>query len=267
MENKKVSERLLVGSIVASMFLWGLSWPSGKVLTHYASVFTVIFYRYLIVVATLLPLLFFIKVKRTIKKQGIPVVVAAGLIQALYGYLSYMGLKNGSGGAGGVMVTTLNPIMAYALGIMLSRKLPSRNEAAGLALGIIAGCVLLRIWDNTASVFNSGNLYFLLAAMTWATLSKLTSKATRFGSSPGFSLWQYVVTLICLAPFMNMKELLDVTRITDSYFWWNMFFSSAIVTTLATTIYFYATTRLGAEKASSFIFLVPLAAAVSAWIL
>jgi drug/metabolite transporter (DMT)-like permease len=56
-------------------------------------------------------------------------------------------------------------------------------------------------------------------------------------------------------------------HINDPIFWLNLVFSSAIVTAIATTVYFYATTRLGAEKASSFIFLVPLAAALSSWLL
>jgi drug/metabolite transporter (DMT)-like permease len=46
-----------------------------------------------------------------------------------------------------------------------------------------------------------------------------------------------------------------------------VFFGGAIVTSLATTIYFYATSKLGSAKASSFIFLVPFSAAVSSFIL
>jgi drug/metabolite transporter (DMT)-like permease len=65
---------------------------------------------------------------------------------------------------------------------------------------------------------------------------------------------------------MDVHEFRSVVHITDTLFWLNVFFSSAIVTSLATTMYFYTTTRLGAEKASSFIFLVPFAAAISAWI-
>jgi drug/metabolite transporter (DMT)-like permease len=80
-------------------------------------------------------------------------------------------------------------------------------------------------------------------------------------------LWQYLITLLCLVPLADFHELQQALLITDKVFWLNLFFGSAIVTTGATTMYFYATTRLGAEKASSFIFLVPLAASVSSWLL
>ena len=38
-----------------------------------------------------------------------------------------------------------------------------------------------------------------------------------------------------------------------------------MATTVATSYYFYATTKIGAERASSFIFLVPISAALSSW--
>jgi drug/metabolite transporter (DMT)-like permease len=81
-----------------------------------------------------------------------------------------------------------------------------------------------------------------------------------------FSLWQYLITLLCLLPAFSFVEFKTILFIRDQTFWLNLLFSSAIVTTLATTLYFYATTKLGAEKASSYIFLVPFAAALSSWL-
>ncbi len=267
MQKKPVSSATLTGGMIISMFLWGLSWPSGKVLTRYCSAVNFAVYRYVIVIAVMLLILFITKAGLWIRKQGIPFVVASGLLLALYSYLFFIGLQKGSPGAGGVLVTTLNPIMAYAIGIFLSRKLPARNEAIGLALGIIAGCSLLKVWDSSSRIIDSGNLYFLLAAFLWASMSKFTSKGAKYGSPLTFSFWQYMVTLFCLLPMTNFREAMQSAHLKDGVFWGNLFFSSAIVTALATTVYFYSTTRLGAEKASSFIFLVPLAASVSSWLL
>lgn len=256
-----------MGAIVVSMLLWGVSWPSGKILTRYCSVINFTVYRYIVVVATMTILLVATRTSFRIRKAGIPLFMASGVLLGVYSYFFFMGLKNGSAGAGGVLVTTLNPIMAYTIGILLSRKLPSRNEGAGLVLGLVAGCILLKLWDTSVHLLDSGNLYFLLASLCWAFLSKFTSRGGQHGASMAFSLWQYVVTLACLLPLANMPEMLAALHIQDSTFWLNLFFSSAIVTSLATTLYFYSTTKLGAEKASSFIFMVPLAAAMSSWIM
>jgi drug/metabolite transporter (DMT)-like permease len=267
MENKHLKDEVLVGAMVVSMGLWGLSWPSGKVLMHYCTPVNMAAYRYVVVLATLYPILLMMKVSLRVKKAGIPAIIASGALLAAYSVFMFIGLKRGTAGAGGVLVTTLNPIMAYTLGILLSRKLPSLNAAIGLLLGIAAGCVLLEVWSKAGAVFESGNLYFLLSALTWSVMSKITARGANYGSSMGFSLWQYVVTLLCLLPMVNWNEVNATIQVREFAFWGNLFFSAAIVTSLATTIYFYTTTRLGAEKASSFIFMVPLAAALSSWLL
>lgn len=267
MANEKASGKILIIGMVVSMFLWGLSWPSGKVLSGYCSVVNFTVYRYVIVVASTAMLLPIMGMSFRMRKDGIPVFITSGILLAAYSYFFFMGIKKGTAGAGGILVTTMNPIMAYTIGIALSRRLPSRNEGAGLLLGITAGIVLLRIWDSTAALLDSGNLYFLMAALTWAVMSKFTAKGAKYGSSLSFSLWQYLVTLLCFLPFIDVSELQHTMRTADVRFWGNLIFSSAIVTSGATTIYFYTTTRLGAERASSFIFLVPLAAGISSWLL
>lgn len=265
MSRLKFSENALVPAIVLSMLLWGLSWPSAKVLARYCSATNFIVYRYACVLLAFSPLLLLLKQPFRINRKGIFNVLASSVLLALYSYLFYLGVKRGQAGAGGILVTTLNPIMAYALGALLGRKLPGRNELLGLFLGLLAGAVLLRAWEHSASVFAGGNLYFLLAALSWAVMSKFTATAGRYGSSLAFSFWQYLATLLCFLPALNVAEMQETFSSADKWFWINLVFSSAIVTALATSLYFYATTRLGAEKASSYIFLVPLFAGLSSW--
>jgi len=246
--------------------MWGLSWPSGKVAASYGNPVSIALIRYTIVFVSFLPIFFFMKAPLLIHKKGIPALVAAGLLLSLYTYLFFYGLKNGLAGAGGVLVTTMNPIMAYGIGLVLNRKKPSRNEAIGLVLGLLAGATLLKIWGNLDELSASGNLYFLLAAFIWAVMSRITSKASNYGSSLSFSLWMYLATVLIMLPIVDYSSLKETLLMADSYFWWNIAFSAILATSLATTYYFYATTTLGPEKASSFIFLVPVSAAVSSWL-
>lgn len=262
----KTPQQILFIGIVLSMLLWGLSWPSNKTLIGYCSAFNFVIYRYILVILSFIPLLFFLKQSILIKKQGLPSLFISAILLALYSYLFYLGVKKGQAGAGGVLVTTLNPIMAYVLGIVLSKKMPGANERIGLVCGFLAGIILLEAWQSPEHIFDSGNLYFLLAAFCWAIMSKFTSRAGRYGSSFGFSFWQYFITLLCYLPGLDLEEMRHALTITDKWFWINLVFGSVIVTSLATTLYFYATTQLGSEKASSFIFLVPLAAALSSWL-
>lgn len=265
MQDNTTSRNYLTGGMILSMLLWGVSWPSAKVLTGYCTVINFTAYRYVLVVATMLLIIPIMGMKVRIARKGIPIVITAGVLLAVYSYMFFQGLKHGSAGAGGVLVTTLNPVMAYALGVIIQRKLPSRNEAIGLTIGIIAGLILLKVWTNAATILDAGNGYYILAAFTWSVLSKFTATAGRYGTSTGFSFWQYVITLLCLIPLLDFNELNTTIYITEPLFWGNMLFSSAIVTALATTVFFYTTTRLGAARASSYMFLVPLAAMLSSW--
>jgi drug/metabolite transporter (DMT)-like permease len=260
------SEKALFIGIVLSMFMWGLSWPSGKVAAAYGAPMTVVLIRYLVVLISFIPIFMFMKAPLLIHKKGIFPLLIAGLLLSLYTYLFFYGLKNGLAGAGGVLVTTMNPIMAYGIGLLINRKKPSRNESIGLFLGILAGASLLKLWGNFNELFASGNLYFLLAAFVWAIMSRVTSTASNYGSSFSFSLWMYVATICIVLPFVDFADFASLVEHADGYFWWNIVFSALFATSLATTYYFYATTTLGPEKASSFIFLVPVSAALSAWL-
>ena len=252
--------------MVVSMCLWGLSWPSSKVMTHFCSPINLTAYRYILVVASLAIALPFFKGGYRIHKSGALFVIVSGVLLAVYSYFTFKGLSSGTAGAGGVLVTVLNPVFAYFIGIVLSKRPPSRNESIGLLLGLVAGATLLHIWDNLNAILASGNLYFLLAAITWAVMSKFTSKAGRYGTSVAFSFWQYVVCLVCVGTTMDYSELGRTLSTGTGLLWFNLFFNSVIVTAIATTVFFYTTTRLGAERASSFLFLVPFAAALSALI-
>lgn len=248
--------------MICSMVVWGISWPSNKVLTSFGTPVTLGVFRYGFVAISLLLLLIPLKTKFIISRNGIPFLLISGILMATYNYTFLAGLKNGSPGAGGILVTTLNPVMAYGLGMLIDWKKPTRNEFIGLLFGVIAGLVLLKVWGNEDIFAKPGNLFFLLSALIWSVMSKFTSKAAKYGSPFAFTWWMYLVTLVCIVPFCNFTEVGKLIQTTDIHFWGNVLFSSVITTTLATTTYFFATSKIGAEKASSFIFIVPFSAAI-----
>ncbi len=247
------------------MFVWGVSWPSGKVLSTYGSSFSIAFLRFFVTFLGLLPLLLLWKQPLQIRKEGISILVYASICMSVYSYLFFQGLKHGMPGAGGVLVTTLNPVIAYAIGLGLNRKIPSKKEQIGLGLGLLAGGILLKIWANLDEVFSVGNVYFLLATFTWAILSKFTAKASSYGFSGSFSLWLYLLCSFAMFFLADKYELQQIIQSADWIFYGNLFFSAFVTTSLATTFYFYATSQIGAERASTFIFLVPASAVFTSW--
>lgn len=260
------NERLFLLGMVASMFCWGLSWTSGKVLASYGSALTISLYRFGITFISLLILLLFLNQKLTIQRKGLKDLLIASIFISLYFYLFFKGLYAGKAGAGGVLVTILNPIVSYLLMLILAQRRPTRNESIGLITGAIAGLILLKVWDRWNTILDAGNIYFLLASFTWAFLSIFTSKSGKYGSPISFSLWMYGICTIIMLMLTSPTENIGLLVQGDAYFWGNILFSATITTSLATTFYFVATSRFGASKASSFIFLVPFSAALGSWI-
>jgi|UniRef100_UPI00404AAB04 drug/metabolite transporter (DMT)-like permease len=261
---EKKSNNLLIAMLI-SMVIWGISWPSNHVLTQFGTPIDLGVMRYFLVIISLFIVLIVIKTPFSIVRKGIPTLVISGVLMAVYNFTFLQGLREGTAGAGGILVTTLNPIVAYGIGMLLSLKKPSKNETIGLVLGVIAGLIMLKIWSNGSVFTEGGNTFFLLSAFIWAIMSKFTSRAKSYGNPFAFTWWMYVVTIGCLIPFMNVQAITTLIDITELRFWGNLLFGSIISTTFATTMYFYATSKIGAEKASSFIFIVPFTAAISAF--
>lgn len=252
--------------MVLSMTCWGFSWASGKALSTYGEPLTIAFMRFVVTVVSLVFILIGLREKFSIAWKGLTDVVLAAVTLTVYNYCFFKGLSAGQAGAGGVLVTVLNPIIAYGITLIAAKRKPSENEFLGLGLGITAGIVLLKVLVDPSFLFSAGNIYFLFAAISWAVLSRFTARAARYGASISFSFWLYSVSTIILFLTCDWTSVLNTLRHGDFIFWFNLIFSATITTSLATTFYFIATAKIGASKASSFIFMVPFSAALGSWL-
>ena len=266
MEQEKTQNKVFLWGMILSMTCWGFSWTAGKVMTGYGTPMTISFIRFGCTFISLVPLLPLLKAKFTIQRKGIFDLVVAAAMISLYTFLFFKGLVTGKAGAGGVLVTVLNPIVSYGIMLVLARRRPTQTETIGLLLGAIAGIILTRIFTEPTSMLQAGNIYFLCASFSWAILSLFTSRSSRYGEPVSFSFLMYFISTIIMLFVAGITPVMETFRQSDTKFWLNMFFSSTITTSLATTFYFFATARIGASRASSFIFLVPFSAAIGSWI-
>lgn len=262
----KGNKTLLILMLIA-MLIWGMSWSSAKVLSAYGSPMSITYIRFFLVPITLFPLLKIAKIKITLVKKGILPVLAAGILMIFYTTLFFTGLKTGMPGAGGVLVTTTIPIFTFIISLIIVKKLPSKQSMFGLLLGLIAGLILLKVWGSGSQIFDSGNSLFLLAAVVYAAMSKFTSISGSFGHPVSFNFWLHLIAISILSCFVDLLEVKAILMNGDLKFWLNMLYFGIINSALATTTYFFATSKLGADKASSFMFIVPAAALLFSWLI
>jgi drug/metabolite transporter (DMT)-like permease len=226
-----------------------------------------IFWRFLFTSLSFIPIMMFYKGSYRLNSRSILPIILGAVFIVTYNKFFFWGLQYGLAGAGGVLVTTLNPILTFLFTIVFFRKHVSLREFSGLILGFAGGAVLLEVWGiNLNQLFRSGNAYFLFASMAWALLT-LTSEKSRSNLPPlVFSF--YVFSLSAFLDFFLALPLgIDRVLTEDWLFWTNILYLSVFATTFATTIYFAASGRLGSRRASSYIFLVPASAVLISWVL
>ncbi|NWF66696.1 MAG: DMT family transporter [Campylobacterales bacterium] len=259
-ENKK-SLKILIS---LSMIIWGGSWVVSKYVTPFASVEILSFWRFLPTFLAFIPLLFLKKQKFVISKKSILLPLIAGFSMTLYMKVSFLGLQNGYASAGGVIVTTLNPILTYIATFFLFKIVINKKDYFALFLATVGSIIMIDI-SNIEKLICSGNLYFVLCAICWVAVTINSQKSKEYFSPILFSFFTFGFATLFEYAFIYPAPLFgDYMFKID--FWLAIFYLTIITNNFATTIFIIASSKLGSQSASSFIFIVPFSAFLFSYI-
>ena len=244
------------------MATWGLSWTNGKILSQYCSSSILAFWRFFLSSIFMIPVLIFTKNNFTVPSDGIKYIIIGSILIFSYNIFFFMGSNLGFANVGGVFVPTLNPIITFILSIIIFREIIDKKDIIGLIFGICGGIIVLEAWTLSYSQMTAnGNLYFLLASISWGIMSIVSGKSHKALATLTFSFWVYFISSIfCF--IMNINNDVLIVFDFDLIFWLNLILLSIGAQVFGTTVYFIATTKLGPSKASSFIFIVPITAPI-----
>ena len=246
--------------LLLSMTIWGLSWTNAKILSDYGPSSVLAFWRFFFSSITMIPVLWLTGNNFRVTRQGMKYIFTGAVFISLYNIFFFMGTNNGAASVGGIIVPTFNPIITFIISILLMKQVVYRMDIIGLILGFTGGVIVLQAWTlSLEQIIANGNLFFICASVSWGIMSIISGRSHAHISTLSFSFWVYTIsTLIYLGATWNKDILLIFTY--DWIFWVNMFFLSVGAMVFGTTVYFFGTTRLGPEKASAFIFMVPITA-------
>ena len=258
--NKSHFPILLYTLMILAMATWGLSWTNAKVLSDYGPSSVVVFWRFFFSSITMIPVLWLTGNDFRVTRQGMKYILTGAVFISLYNIFFFMGTDKGSASVGGIIVPTFNPIITFIISVLLLKQVVYRKDIIGLILGFAGGVIVLQAWTlSLEQMIANGNLYFICASVSWGIMSIISGRSHAHVSTLSFSFWVYTIsTLIYLGATWNKDILLIFTY--DWIFWVNMFFLSTGAMVFGTTVYFFGTARLGPEKASAFIFTVPVTA-------
>ena len=178
---------------------------------------------------------------------------------------AFIGVQKGFAGSGGVIITTLSPVLTFLLVSLIFKKHPPKMQILGLIIGFIGGLIMLKVTTLLSDV-NGAELYFLLCALVWAVLTLISQRSHAVIHPVHYSFFIAIFATIILFFIALPYDVMAVTN-EGVTFWSALLYLAIFGQTIATTIYFIASGKLGSAQASSYMFLVPVFALGTSYIL
>lgn len=253
--------------MVLAMVSWGGSWVTAKWAAAYPPEVTAV-WRFLLSALSFLPILWWRKESLALPRKLWLWVGLSALCLAVYNLLFLTAMQHGPGGYGGVLVPTLNPQFAFLIAVVFLHQTVGRRALLGLALGLTGG--ILQILGPTfelAAFLRPENLLLVGAALAYAVLTQFSALAQKDLSVFRYTFWTSLLCTLMLVPFAwgQTPNPLDFGALGYD-FWIDTVYLALVAGTFGTTLYFEAARRVGAARASSFAFLVPVSALVLAFL-
>lgn len=250
--------------LVLAMLFWGAGWSALKILTYELPMDVVIFWRFFIMSLAFIPIILFLKIPFSFKRESLKFIAGSSVLNMAFMVSSFLGIKYGLAGSGSVIITTFSPVMTFLLVAILFRKRLANLQYFGLFLGLLGGYILLEL-QNFSHFFQSANFYYLLCALIWAGVTLLSQHSQRHIHPLYYSFIISLVATVCTLLYAYGSDLGAVFS-QGWKFWIALLYLGIFGQAVATTIFFVASGRLGSEKTSSYMFLVPLFGLFFAWL-
>lgn len=205
------------------------------------------------------------KIPLTLNRSSAKFVASSSILNVSFMIFSFLGVKYGFAGSGGVIITTLTPLITFLLVSIIFKTKLFASQYIGLTIGLIGGVIILEL--NDLSIFlNSSNIYFALCALIWAGVTLLSQHSHKHIHPVHYSFYISVVATIFSFIYAFESDLMSVFD-QGAKFWIAMIYLAVLGQSVATTIFFIASAKLGSQKTSSFMFLVPIFSLLIAWTL
>lgn len=251
--------------MMLAMMLWGGGWPALKILTESVPWEVATFWRFALMSVAFLPILWWHRKPIRWSVGALGWASFSGVLNAVFMVLSFLGVAVGTAGAGGVVITTLSPVLTVLIAIAVLGMTPTRRHITGLVIGLIGGAVMVEVWNGDV-LFHGGNLIFIVCALVWAALTLAAQRSHRYLDPIHYAFLLGLVATVFMA-FIAYPHGIGSVFTQDARFWAALIYLAVLGQTVASTIYFIASGKMGSGLASSYMFLVPVCALVSSYFL
>ena len=247
--------------MVLTTSFWGGSFVAGKIALREFPPMTLTFFRFLIATAVILPYMWSRDSVRVPDKRDVPLLFALGFL-GVSGYFSFQFTSlMYTSAANSSTINALNPLTSSVIAIFLTEERLSVKKL-GLIFLALTG-VLLTVTGGDKYVllnlsFNKGDLIMVLAMISFSIYGVYSKKATGKYSPLLVTAYVFLFGLIQITPLMLMENVLGSVFSYSLEAWVAIFFMALFSSVLGYLIQQVTISKIGVNKTSLFINLVPL---------
>lgn len=250
-------------SMVLVMALWGGFFVVGKLAVQSTPPLVVGTWRFLVAAPFFVLLLVLARrAERLPTWREVPLLLGMGITGIFaYNWFAFEGMRLATAADGAMISPTLNPILTMVLAGWLFGESITRRRVLGIALAVVGELLVFqeaiagmhahpeRLW---------GDLFYLGSAVCWSTYTLLGRAASRTMSPLAVSAYSSMIGAALLLGVTGAAVWGLPTGDAGIRFWLAIAFLAIGGTVVALILWNQGIARLGAVKAASFTYLVPV---------
>lgn len=265
------SKVLIYISSLFAITLWGMSYIwTDKLIALNIPIFYFVFVR--ILLAGLVLFLFnaaYGRIKRIQKKDFPKFLLLAFFEPFIYFICETYGLKETGSPTLSAMIIATIPIFSIGAGILFFKEKVNFINVIGILFSLVGIVMVAMAKGELGENFIWGVVLLLIAVIAEVGHASVTKSLSSNYSSQVIVMYQFLIGSIYLFPLFLWKGIGDFS--VETYFspevWYPIICLSILCSSLAFSLWVSTIKSLGVAKSSIFSALIPVAAAIIAWIL
>ncbi len=253
--------------MVLTTAFWGGSFVAGKIALPEFPPMTLTFFRFILATAMIFPYMLVKEKEKIPKRQDIPLLFGLGIL-GISGYfafqftsLLYTSAANSS------TINALNPLTSSVIAAYLTDERLTKRKVVLIILALSG--VLLTVSGGDVGVllnmsFNKGDLIMFLAMISFSFYGVFSKRATKRYSPLLVTSYVFLFGLIQITPLMLREGVWMNVLSFSSKAWFAIVFMAIGSSVIGYLIQQIAIQRIGVNKTSLFINLVPIFATIFA---
>lgn len=255
---------------ILAITLWGISYIwTDRLIQLGIPVFYFVFVRIFVAGLCLLLLNTVTRQMQRIHRKDLPKFMLLALFEPFIYFLaeSY-GIKlTGSPTLSSMVIATI-PIFSVAAGFLFFRERINWVNAIGIVLAIGGICLVVMSHGKVGPNFIWGIILLLIAVISEVGHASVTKSLSGNYSSQVIVMYQFLIGSVYLLPLFIFKGLDGFSaRYLSAEVWYPLICLAVLCSSLAFSLWVSTIKSLGVAKSSIFSALIPVVAAIVAWIL